>query len=126
MDAVIARFNQFNYAGALLGAVMTGLVGAGSLRIGFAVPMVLVLGILPLARGFAPVDAAGTPDHPADRPGQGQHGDAGDDRARPIPGQSGDSWSRGHAGAYCCAGPGQFLSGCGTGRPGCSPPRASR
>jgi MFS family permease len=54
VDAVIARFNQFNYVGALLGAVMTGLVGAGSLRIGFAVPMVLVLGLLPLARAFAP------------------------------------------------------------------------
>jgi MFS family permease len=54
VDAVIARFNQFNYAGSLLGAVMIGLVGAGSLRVGFAVPMVLVLGILPLARAFAP------------------------------------------------------------------------
>jgi hypothetical protein len=39
----------------LLGAVMIGLVGAGNLRLGFAVPMVLVLGILPLARAFAPV-----------------------------------------------------------------------
>ena len=29
VDAVIGRFNQFNYAGSLLGAVMTGLVGAG-------------------------------------------------------------------------------------------------
>jgi MFS family permease len=57
VDAVIARFNQFNYVGALLGAVMTGLVGAGNLRIGFAVPMVLVLGILPLARAFAPAAA---------------------------------------------------------------------
>lgn len=54
VDAVIARFNQFNYVGALLGSVMTGLVGAGSLRIGFAVPMVLVLGIVPLAAAFAP------------------------------------------------------------------------
>jgi len=54
VDAVIGRFNQFNYVGALLGAVMTGLVGAGNLRLGFAVPMVLVLGILPLARAFAP------------------------------------------------------------------------
>ena len=54
VDAVIARFNQFNYAGALLGAVMTGLVGAGNLRLGFAVPMVLVLGIVPLARAFDP------------------------------------------------------------------------
>ncbi len=52
VDAVIARFNQFNYAGALLGAVLTGVVGAGNLRIGFAVPMVLILGILPLARVF--------------------------------------------------------------------------
>ena len=58
VDAVIARFNQFNYVGALLGSVMTGLVGSGSLRIGFAVPMVLVLGILPLAPAFAPKVAA--------------------------------------------------------------------
>ncbi|MGD9960439.1 MFS transporter [Nocardioides sp.] len=58
VDAVVARFNQFNYAGALLGAVMTGLVGAGSLRIGFAVPMVLILAILPLARAFAPAGIA--------------------------------------------------------------------
>ncbi|GAB3784953.1 MFS transporter [Nocardioides ungokensis] len=54
VDAVIARFNQFNYVGALLGAVLTGLVGSGSLRVGFAVPMVLILGIIPLARAFAP------------------------------------------------------------------------
>ena len=54
VDAVIARFNQFNYVGALLGSVMTGLVGQDSLRIGFAVPMVLVLGIIPLAPAFAP------------------------------------------------------------------------
>jgi len=55
VDAVIGRFNQFNYAGSLLGAVMIGLAGAGNLRVGFAVPMVLVLGILPLAKAFAPV-----------------------------------------------------------------------
>jgi fucose permease len=54
VDAVIARFNQFNYVGALLGSVLTGLVGSDSLRIGFAVPMILVLGILPLAPAFAP------------------------------------------------------------------------
>lgn len=52
-DAVIARFNQFNYLGALLGAVMTGIIGAGDLRWGFAVPMVLVLALIPLARRFA-------------------------------------------------------------------------
>ena len=56
VDAVVARFNQFNYAGALLGAVMTGVVGAGSLRVGFAVPMVLVLALFWLARAFAPAD----------------------------------------------------------------------
>jgi MFS family permease len=54
VDAVIARFNQFNYVGGLLGAVLTGVVGSGSLRVGFAVPMVLILGIIPLARAFAP------------------------------------------------------------------------
>ncbi len=58
VDAVIARFNQFNYMGALLGSVMTGLVGSGDLRIGFAVPMVLVLGIIPLAPAFVPKIAA--------------------------------------------------------------------
>ena len=58
VDAVIARFNQFNYVGALLGSVMTGLVGSDSLRIGFAVPMILVLGIIPLAPAFAPRIAA--------------------------------------------------------------------
>jgi MFS family permease len=54
VDVVIGRFNQFNYLGALIGAVLTGVVGSGDLRIGFAVPMVLVLGIVPLARAFAP------------------------------------------------------------------------
>lgn len=53
VDQVIARFNQFNYVGALLGAVLTGVVGAGSLRVGFAVPMVLILGIIPLAKSFS-------------------------------------------------------------------------
>jgi len=64
VDAVIARFNQFNYVGGLLGAVLTGLVGAGSLRLGFAVPMLLILAMLPLARSFAP---AGTTAGVADR-----------------------------------------------------------
>ena len=56
VDAVVARFNQFNYVGALLGAVMTGAVGAGSLRVGFAVPLVLVVALFWLARAFAPAD----------------------------------------------------------------------
>ena len=64
VDAVIARFNQFNYVGGLLGAVLTGLVGSGSLRLGFAVPMVLILAMLPLARAFAPAG------QPSSRPGQ--------------------------------------------------------
>jgi MFS family permease len=53
VDAVIGRFNQFNYLGALLGSVLTGLVGKDSLRVGFALPMVLVLALIPLARSFA-------------------------------------------------------------------------
>ncbi|WP_125778107.1 MFS transporter [Antribacter gilvus] len=53
VDAVIARFNQFNYAGALLGSVLTGLVGSDSLRVGFVLPAVLVLALVPLARAFA-------------------------------------------------------------------------
>ncbi|MCL2541059.1 MAG: MFS transporter [Nocardioidaceae bacterium] len=57
IDAVIARFNQFNYVGALLGAVLTGVVGSGELRFGFVIPMVLVLALLPLARHFAAVTA---------------------------------------------------------------------
>lgn len=56
VDAVVARFNQFNYAGALLGAVMTGAVGSGSLRVGFAVPLVLVVALFWLASAFAPAD----------------------------------------------------------------------
>jgi Na+/melibiose symporter-like transporter len=56
VDAVIARFNQFNYVGGLLGAVLTGAVGSSNLRIGFAVPMVLVLAIVPLAGAFRSAD----------------------------------------------------------------------
>jgi len=62
VDAVIARFNQFNYVGALFGAVLTGVVGQDSLRYGFAIPLVLVLAMLPLARAFAP--SAPTPTTP--------------------------------------------------------------
>lgn len=55
-DAVIARFNQFNYVGGLLGAVLTGVVGQDHLRWGFVVPAVLVLALLPLARWFSSPD----------------------------------------------------------------------
>ncbi len=57
VDAVIARFNQFNYVGGLLGAVLTGVVGQDQLRFGFVVPMLLVLALIPLARWFSPVDS---------------------------------------------------------------------
>lgn len=53
VDGVIARFNQFNYVGGLLGAVLTGVVGQDELRLGFVIPAVLVLALLPLARWFA-------------------------------------------------------------------------
>lgn len=66
VDAVVARFNQFNYAGALLGSVLTGLVGSGSLRYGFALPMVLVLALIPLARAFVPP----APAQASEAPGQ--------------------------------------------------------
>lgn len=59
VDAVIARFNQFNYVGGLLGAVLTGVVGQDQLRFGFVVPTVLVLALLPLARWFSAPGAAG-------------------------------------------------------------------
>jgi MFS family permease len=62
VDAVIGRFNQFNYAGALLGAVLTGMVDSSDLRVGFAVPMVLLLAMLPLARAFAPAAIGGRED----------------------------------------------------------------
>ncbi len=53
IDTVIARFNLFNYVGALLGSVMTGLVGGENLRWGFVLPAVLVLALVPLATQFA-------------------------------------------------------------------------
>lgn len=62
VDTVIGRFNLFNYAGALLGSVLTGVAGAGSLRVGFAVPMVLILGIVPLAKYFDPQPTAAAAD----------------------------------------------------------------
>ncbi|HVK27224.1 MAG TPA: MFS transporter [Nocardioides sp.] len=60
VDAVIARFNEFNYVGGLLGAVLTGVVGQDELRFGFVVPTVLVLALLPLARWFHTPAEAGT------------------------------------------------------------------
>ena len=54
-DPVIARFShQVNYVGGLLGAELTGALGDTSLRYGFAVPMVLVPGLVGLSRAFRP------------------------------------------------------------------------
>ncbi len=53
-DAIIARINQFNYVGFVLGGVLTGLVAsASSMRQGFIVPLVGICLILPLAKAFA-------------------------------------------------------------------------
>jgi len=53
-DAIIARINQFNYLGFVLGGVLTGLVASGStMREGFIVPLVGICLIVPLARVFA-------------------------------------------------------------------------
>ncbi len=53
-DAIIARVNQFNYLGFVLGGVLTGLVASGSsMREGFVVPLVGIVLIVPIARAFA-------------------------------------------------------------------------
>lgn len=53
-DAIVARINQFNYLGFVLGGVLTGLVASGStMREGFIVPLVGICLIMPLARVFA-------------------------------------------------------------------------
>ena len=54
-DALVARLNQFNYLGFVLGGVLTGLVSsAGSLRWGYLVPLVLTAVLITLAPAFAP------------------------------------------------------------------------
>jgi MFS family permease len=56
--AAIARVNLFNYAGFIVGAALIGAVAeAASLRLAFAVPAVLVLGIVAAAPAFAGVAA---------------------------------------------------------------------
>lgn len=63
-DAVVARLNVFNYGGTLLGAVLVGVVsGFSSLRVGFLLPIALVLVITVLAGRFAVHDE----DHAAHR-----------------------------------------------------------
>lgn len=59
-DAAIARLNLFNYAGFLIGTPLVGAVGdLAGFRAAMAVPLVLVLAIVPLASAFAPQGEAG-------------------------------------------------------------------
>ncbi len=51
----IARVNLFNYVGFIVGSGLVGVVAdLGDMRLGFAVPLVLVAAIVALARGFEP------------------------------------------------------------------------
>ncbi|GGS09682.1 MFS transporter [Streptomyces humidus] len=60
-DEVISRVNVFNYAGAVTGAVVPGLLGAGAaLRLGFVAPALGLLLVLPLARRL-PARASASP-----------------------------------------------------------------
>jgi MFS family permease len=61
-DAIIARVNLFNYAGAVLGSVLVGLLADGpGLATGFFVPLLLVVPVLALARAFRPDGGTGWP-----------------------------------------------------------------
>ncbi len=52
-DEIVARVNLFNYAGAILGAVLPGLLsGSTGLGVAFLIPAVLLVPILVLARHF--------------------------------------------------------------------------
>ncbi|CAM2832728.1 MFS transporter [Skermania piniformis] len=53
-DEVMARVNLFNYGGAVVGAVVLGALAADSsaLAIGFALPAVAILGVVPLLGRF--------------------------------------------------------------------------
>jgi MFS family permease len=54
-DEVIARVNLFNYAGAVLGAVLVGLLADGpGLAAGFLIPLVLLVPVVLFARRFSP------------------------------------------------------------------------
>jgi len=59
-DAIIARVNLFNYAGAVLGSVLVGLLADGpGLALGFIVPLLLVVPVLAMARAFRPGGGVG-------------------------------------------------------------------
>jgi MFS family permease len=57
--SVVARVNLFNYAGVVVGAALIGVIAdAADLRLAFAVPGVLVLGIVAVAPAFRVIDSA--------------------------------------------------------------------
>lgn len=58
LDAVVARLNLFNYAGALVGGAVVGAVSdASTYRIGFVLPLLFAASLIPLARYFHPKSA---------------------------------------------------------------------
>lgn len=59
-DEIIARVNLFNYAGAVLGAVVIGLLAGGpGLQLGFLIPALLLVPILFIVRRFRAAVPAG-------------------------------------------------------------------
>jgi MFS family permease len=59
-DAIVARVNLFNYAGAVLGSVLVGLLADGpGLALGFLVPLLLVVPVLAVVRSFRPGGGVG-------------------------------------------------------------------
>ncbi|MGN8247342.1 MFS transporter [Cellulomonas soli] len=72
VDEVVARVNLFNYAGAVLGAVVVGLVSDGTgLAVAFLLPFVLLVPVLGHARRFAPGAMPGTGTGPGSASGAG-------------------------------------------------------
>lgn len=67
-DEIIARVNLFNYFGALIGAVMLGLIAQGrGLGLAFLIPGIGLLLALPLVRSLArSPESAGEPAHTAE------------------------------------------------------------
>lgn len=60
-DAVVARLNVFNYVGAVLGGVLVGAIGSAStMRVGFVVPILLVVAVAVVAHRFGGKGTGGT------------------------------------------------------------------
>jgi MFS family permease len=61
-DEIIARVNLFNYAGAVVGAVVIGLLADGpGLALGFLIPAILLVPVLLVVRRFRAAPRAGQP-----------------------------------------------------------------